>query len=47
MEGFIRDGLEVHTMTAEKAEDIIPMIETWVARHGKGEPKADWSARLM
>ncbi len=47
MEGFIRDGLEVRTMTAEKAEDIIPMIETWVARHGKGQPKADWSARLM
>jgi uncharacterized protein (TIGR00730 family) len=47
MEGFIRDGLEVRTMTAEKAEDIIPMIETWVARHGKGQPKADWSASLM
>jgi uncharacterized protein (TIGR00730 family) len=47
MEGFIRDGLEVRTMTAEKAEDIIPMIETWVARYGKGQPKADWSASLM
>jgi uncharacterized protein (TIGR00730 family) len=47
MEGFIRDGLEVRTMTAEKAEDIIPMIETWIGRHGKGQSKADWSARLM
>jgi uncharacterized protein (TIGR00730 family) len=47
MEGFIREGLEVRTMTAEKAEDIIPMIETWIARHGKGQPKADWSASLM
>jgi uncharacterized protein (TIGR00730 family) len=47
MEGFIRDGLEVRTMTAEKTEDIIPMIESWIKRHGKGQPKADWSASLM
>ncbi len=47
MEGFIRDGLEVRTMTAEKAEDIVPMIETWVERQGRSQPNADWSARLM
>ncbi len=47
MEGFIRDGLEVRTMTAEKAEDIVPMIENWVQRFGRSQPSADWSARLM
>jgi uncharacterized protein (TIGR00730 family) len=47
MEGFIRDGLEVRTMTAEKAEDIVPMIESWIERFGKGQPKADWSSALM
>jgi uncharacterized protein (TIGR00730 family) len=47
MEGFIRDGLEVRTLTAEKIEDVIPMIETWVTRHGKDMPTADWSAKLM
>jgi uncharacterized protein (TIGR00730 family) len=47
MEGFIRDGLEVRTLTAEKTEDILPMIEAWIARHGKGEAKADWSPKQM
>ncbi len=47
MEGFIRDGLEVRTMTAEKAEDIVPMIEGWIARFGQSQPRADWSASLM
>jgi uncharacterized protein (TIGR00730 family) len=45
--GFIRAGLEVGTMTAEKAEDILPMIEAYVARHGRPEPKADWSPAQM
>jgi uncharacterized protein (TIGR00730 family) len=47
MEGFIREGIEVQTLTAEKTEDILPMIEIWIARHGKGEAKADWSPRQM
>jgi uncharacterized protein (TIGR00730 family) len=47
MEGFIRDGLEVRTLTAEKTEDVLPMIEAWITRHGKGEAKADWSPKQM
>lgn len=47
MEGFIRDGLEVRTLTAEKTEDVIPMIESWVTRHGKSKPSVDWSQKLM
>jgi uncharacterized protein (TIGR00730 family) len=47
LEGFIRDGLEVCTLTAEKTEDVIPMIETWVKRHGKSSGAANWSAKLM
>jgi uncharacterized protein (TIGR00730 family) len=47
MEGFIRDGLEVQTLTAEKTEDILPMIEAWIARHGRGQAKADWSPKQM
>jgi uncharacterized protein (TIGR00730 family) len=47
MEGFIRDGLEVRTLTAEKTEDVIPMIETWISRHGKDKPIADWSPKNM
>ncbi len=47
MEGFIREGLEVRTLTAEKMEDVIPMIETWIKRHGRSEGMADWSPNLM
>jgi uncharacterized protein (TIGR00730 family) len=46
-EAFIRDGLEVQTLTAEKIVDVIPMIEVWIARHGKSAPKADWSPKQM
>jgi uncharacterized protein (TIGR00730 family) len=45
--GFIRAGLEVSTMTAEKAGDIVEMIEAHVARHGKPAAKADWSPKQM
>jgi uncharacterized protein (TIGR00730 family) len=47
MEGFIRDGFDVRTMTAEKIDDVIPMLEDWIRRFGKGEAAADWSANLM
>ncbi|MFM9975118.1 MAG: TIGR00730 family Rossman fold protein [Beijerinckiaceae bacterium] len=47
MEGFIREGLEVRTLTAEKIKDVIPMIETWIKRHGRSEGMADWSPNLM
>jgi uncharacterized protein (TIGR00730 family) len=47
MEGFIRDGLEVHTLTAEKTQDVIPMIEAWIKRHGKSPGAADWSKNWM
>jgi uncharacterized protein (TIGR00730 family) len=45
--GFIRAGLEVHTMTAEKIVDVVPMIEASIARHGRPAPKADWSPKQM
>jgi hypothetical protein len=47
MEGFIRDGLEVRTLTAEKIEDVVPMIEAAIARTGRAGAKADWSPKLM
>jgi uncharacterized protein (TIGR00730 family) len=47
MEGFIRDGLEVKTLTAEKSGDVVPMIEAWVARYGRSSAAADWSHRQM
>jgi uncharacterized protein (TIGR00730 family) len=47
MEGFIREGLDVKTLTAEKIGDVIPMIETWISRHGKPAAKADWSPSQM
>jgi uncharacterized protein (TIGR00730 family) len=47
MAGFIRAGLEVQTLTAEKTQDVLPMIEAWIARRGKPEPKADWSPKQM
>jgi uncharacterized protein (TIGR00730 family) len=47
MAGFIRAGLEVSTLTAEKTGDVIPMIEAWMARHGRPQAKADWSPRQM
>jgi uncharacterized protein (TIGR00730 family) len=47
MTGFIRDGLEVRTMTAEKPGDILPMIEAWITRHGKPQAAADWSPKQM
>ena len=46
-EAFIREGLEVQTLTAEKVTDIIPMIEAWIARHGRSGAKPDWSPRQM
>jgi uncharacterized protein (TIGR00730 family) len=46
-EGFIRAGLEVATLTAEKIEDVVPIIEDAIARHGRQPGAADWSARLM
>jgi uncharacterized protein (TIGR00730 family) len=46
-EGFIRAGLEVSTLTAERIEDVIPIIEDAIARHGRQPGPADWSARLM
>jgi uncharacterized protein (TIGR00730 family) len=46
-EGFLRDGFDVRTMTAEKIEDVIPMLEDWVRRFGKGDAAADWSPNLM
>jgi hypothetical protein len=30
--GFLREGNDVHYIVAEKAEDIVPMLET-AARH--------------
>jgi hypothetical protein len=45
--GFIRAGLEVSTLTAEKTTDVIPMIEAYMARHGRPQPKADWSPKQM
>ena len=47
MEGFIREGLEVRTLTAEKTGDVIPMIEVWIARHGRSQGIADWSPAQM
>lgn len=46
-EGFIRAGLEVATLTAEKIEDVVPIIEDAIKRHGRQPGAADWSARLM
>lgn len=46
LEGFIRQGLEVQTMTAEKIVDVVPMVEAWIARHGRPKPSADWTAGL-
>ncbi len=45
--GFIRAGLEVKTMTAERAEDILPMIEDYVRRFGLKRGAADWSPTQM
>jgi uncharacterized protein (TIGR00730 family) len=47
MSGFIRPGLEVQTLTAEKIVDVLPMIEAFIARNGKPQPRADWSPRQM
>jgi len=47
MEGFIREGMEVRTLTAEKISDVVPMIETAIGRNGRGQAKADWSPRSM
>jgi uncharacterized protein (TIGR00730 family) len=47
MEGFIREGLEVRTMTAEKIEDVVPMIEAAIARNGRAQAAADWSPARM
>ena len=47
MTGFIRDGLEVKTMTAERVEDVLPMIEDYVRRFGMSRGSADWSPNLM
>ncbi len=47
MEGFIRDGLEVRTLTAEKIADVVPIIEEAIARNGRGQAKADWSPKAM
>ena len=46
-EGFIREGLEVRTLTAEKIEDVIPMIENWISTHGRSSGAADWSPQQM
>jgi uncharacterized protein (TIGR00730 family) len=45
--GFIRAGFEVGTLTAEKAEDIVPIVEEHIARFGKPAAKADWSPKQM
>jgi uncharacterized protein (TIGR00730 family) len=45
--GFIRDGLEVKTMTAERAQDVLPMIEDYVRRFGLKRGAADWSPAQM
>jgi uncharacterized protein (TIGR00730 family) len=47
MEGFIREGLEVRTLTAEKTGDVLPMIEAWITRHGRSQGAADWSPAQM
>jgi uncharacterized protein (TIGR00730 family) len=47
MAGFIRAGLEVQTLTAEKIVDVLPMIEAFIRRRGRPEPKADWSPKMM
>jgi uncharacterized protein (TIGR00730 family) len=47
MAGFIRDGLEVKTMTAERVEDVLPMVEDYVRRFGMSRGAADWSPNLM
>ncbi len=47
MEGFIREGLEVRTLMAEKIADVVPIIEDAIARNGRSEPKADWSPKAM
>jgi len=47
MEGFIRDGLEVRTLTAEKIADVLPMIEAAIERTGRAAAKADWSPARM
>ncbi len=47
MSGFIRDGIEVGTLTAEKATDILPIVEGHIARHGRPAQKADWSPWQM
>ncbi|MGL4634788.1 MAG: TIGR00730 family Rossman fold protein [Beijerinckiaceae bacterium] len=46
MEGFIREGLEVKTLTAEKIIDVVPMIESWVARYGRQSGTADWTQQF-
>jgi hypothetical protein len=46
MEGFIRQGLEVQTLTAEKIVDVVPMIEAWIERHGRPQLAADWAKGL-
>jgi uncharacterized protein (TIGR00730 family) len=47
LEGFIRDGLDTRTLTAEKTQDTIPMIETWIKKYGRSVGSADWSSKLM
>ena len=37
--GFIRPGFEVHTLVAEQAEDILPMLEAAARRRGTGAEK--------
>lgn len=32
--GFIRPGLEIHTLVAERVTDVLPMLERRVARRG-------------
>jgi uncharacterized protein (TIGR00730 family) len=45
--GFIRAGLEVQTLTAEKIADVLPMIAAFIRRRGRPAPLADWSPRQM
>lgn len=33
--GFIRPGLEIHTLVAESVTDVLPMLERTVARRGE------------
>jgi hypothetical protein len=45
--GFIRPGLDVHYLVAERIEDVIPMLDEQALRSGLGTEEADRAAEIV